>query len=479
MSQFKPLRVPGLSDDEQRTLNRLAEQLRAKEPGNMLRQRLYDNQQVARRIGDTIPAAYFNMGLVLGWTGKAVDGLGRRCNLERFVWADGDLDALGSRQVWDDNDLRSEINSAKVSSLIHGPAFLVNTQGDDGEPESLVHVRDAISATGTWNPRRRRMDDLLSVLNRDDRGDIAEFALYLDGLTVTALKDGGKWKVDHQEHPWGVPVEVMVYKPRVGRAMGSSRITRPLIGLQASAVRDLIRLEGHMDIYSYPDFWLLGALAKDVKGENGANVAAMAAALGRIRGIPDLPADDPNARDNNLDRADVKQFPASTPTPNLATLNAKAKLFARESSLPDSALAITDFANPTSADSYDASQYELIAEADGAVEDWSPAVKRSHLRALAILNGETEIPREWLTIEPRWRDRRYVSPSAQADAGAKIVPLVREAQSEVELEILGLDEQQIKRVMADKRRNGGSAALRAIAEAAAQGRPVVTGGNAG
>ena len=479
MSQFKPLRVPGLSDDEQRTLNRLAEQLRAKEPGNMLRQRLYDNQQVARRIGDTIPAAYFNMGLVLGWTGKAVDGLGRRCNLERFVWADGDLDALGSRQVWDDNDLRSEINSAKVSSLIHGPAFLVNTQGDDGEPESLVHVRDAISATGTWNPRRRRMDDLLSVLNRDDRGDIAEFALYLDGLTVTALKDGGKWKVDHQEHPWGVPVEVMVYKPRVGRAMGSSRITRPLIGLQASAVRDLIRLEGHMDIYSYPDFWLLGALAKDVKGETGANVAAMAAALGRIRGIPDLPADDPNARDNNLDRADVKQFPASTPTPNLATLNAKAKLFARESSLPDSALAITDFANPTSADSYDASQYELIAEADGAVEDWSPAVKRSHLRALAILNGETEIPREWLTIEPRWRDRRYVSPSAQADAGAKIVPLVREAQSEVELEILGLDEQQIKRVMADKRRNGGSAALRAIAEAAAQGRPVVTGGNAG
>ena len=87
------------------------------------------------------------MGIVLGWVGKAVDGLGRRCTLERFVWADGDLDALGSRRVWDDNDLRSEINSAKVSSLIHGPAFLVNTSGDDDEPESLVHVRDAANAT--------------------------------------------------------------------------------------------------------------------------------------------------------------------------------------------------------------------------------------------------------------------------------------------------------------------------------------------
>lgn len=459
MSQFDTLTVPGLSDDEQRTLNLLVGQLAAKTPRNLLRQRLYDNQEVARRIGDTIPGQYFKMGIVLGWTGKAVDALGRRCTLEQFVWADGDLDALGARKVWDDNNLRSEINSAKVSSLIHGPAFLVNTTGGEDEPESLIHVRDALNATGEWNPRRRRMDNLLSVLDRAEDGRISEFALYLEDLTIVAKRDGGVWQVDHQEHAWGVPVEVMAYQPRVGRAMGRSRITRPLIGLQKQAVRALIRLEGHMDIYSYPDFWLLGALAKDVKGEGDANVAAMAAALGRLRGIPDLPADDPNARDNNLDRADIKQFPASAPTPNLAQINALAKLFAREAALPDSALAITDFANPTSADSYDASQYELIAEADGAVEDWSPAVKRSHLRALAILNGETAVPDEWQTIEPKWRDRRYTSRSAQADAGSKIVPLIAAATSEVELELLGLDEQQIRRVMAEKRRTQGSSVL--------------------
>jgi len=477
VSQFDSLTVPGLSDDEQRTLNRLVVQLEDKRARNLLRQRLYDNQEVARRIGDTIPGHYFNMGIVLGWTGKAVDSLSRRCALERFVWPDGDLDALGSRKVWDDNDLRSEINSAKVSSLIHGPAFLVNTTGVEDEPKSLVHVRDAVSATGDWNPRRRRMDNLLSVIDRGDDGNIIEFVLYLDGLTVTATKADGRWSVDRQVHPWGVPVEVMVYKPRVGRAMGASRISRPLIGLQMQAVRALIRLEGHMDIYSYPDFWLLGALAKDVKGEGGANVAAMAAKMGRIRGVPDLPADDPNARDSNLDRADVKQFPASAPTPNLAQLNALAKLFARESSLPDSSLAITDFSNPTSAEAYDASQYELIAEAEGATDDWSPAVKRSHLRSLAILNGETEIPAEWLTIEPMWRDPRYISKSAQADAGMKILtadPTI--AGTEVGYELLGLDEQQIRRVLADKRRSGGSAALRAVAQAAANDAGVLTNG---
>lgn len=451
------LSVPGLTDDEQRTLNHLVGLRDSKKPRNLLRQRLHDNKDVARRIGDTIPVQYFNMGLILGWTSKAVDALGRRCNLERFVWADGDLESLGAREVWDDNNLRSEINSAKVSSLIHGPAFLVNTVGGEGEPESLIHVRDALSATGDWNPRRRRMDNLLSVQDEQD-GQITEFALYLDGLTITAKNDRG-WAVEKQEHPWGVPVEPMVYKPRVGRPMGSSRISRPMIGLQRAAVRGLIRLEGHMDIYSYPDFWLLGALAKDVKGESAENVAAMTAALGKIRGIPDLPADDPNARDNNLDRAEIKHFPASAPTPNLAQLNTLAKLFAREASLPDTALAITDFANSTSAEAYDASQYELIAEAEGAIADWSPAVKRSHLRALAILNGETEIPREWMTIEGKWRDVRYTSKSAQADAGSKIVPLIAAATSEVELELLGLDEQQIRRVMAEKRRAQGSSVL--------------------
>jgi hypothetical protein len=199
----------------------------------------------------------------------------------------------------------------------------------------------------------------------------------------------------------------------------------------------------------------------------------MAAALGRIRGIPDLPADDPNARDNDLDRAEIKQFPASAPTPNLASLNAIAKLFARESSLPDSAVAITDFANPTSGDSYDASQYELISEAEGTVSDWSPAVKRSYLRALAIRNGQTTMPPEWASIEPQWRDPRYTSKAASADAGLKQIQAVPWlAESEVGLELLGLDAQQIRRALADKRRNAGRATLDALVAG-------VNGGNFG
>jgi hypothetical protein len=190
--------------------------------------------------------------------------------------------------------------------------------------------------------------------------------------------------------------------------------------------------------------------------------------LGRTKGIPD-------DEDATNPRADVKQFPAASPEPHLAALNAFAKLFAREASLPDSAVAITDLANPTSAESYDASQYELIAEAEGAMDDWTPALRRTTVRALAMANNEPEIPAEWLSIDAKWRDPRYQSRAALADAGAKIVPLVAAAQSEVELELLGLTEQQIKRVMADKRRAAGRGVVETLQAAAERVNGTTTG----
>jgi hypothetical protein len=135
--------------------------------------------------------------------GQAVDALALRCNLERFVWADGDLDDLGGSQIWDENFLAAEFNSAIVSSLIHGPAFLVNTEGGVDEPQSLIHVKDAINATGDFNPRTRLLDNLLSVSSRDEEGEPDAFTLYLDGETITADRDKGKWSADRSGHPWG------------------------------------------------------------------------------------------------------------------------------------------------------------------------------------------------------------------------------------------------------------------------------------
>lgn len=451
--------VPGLSDAENDVLNRLAEALAGKSRRNLLRSSYYDGKRVAKMVGTVIPPQYANIGLALGWAAKGVDGLARRCNLEQMIWADGDIQSLGMSDLVDSNFLLSEISQAETDSLIHGVSYLITTKGDEsaGEPKSLVHAKDALNAFGEWNARTRKLDNLLSVTAREDH-QITGFVLYLFNLTINADKIDGKWVVERSNHTYGVPVDPMIYRPRGSRRMGRSRISRPVMSHQDSALRALVRLEAHMDVYTIPKLILLGGDDSIFKNADGSQKASWQLALGRVFGIPD----DEEAQPGN-ERADVKQFDAQSPDSHLAQLNALAKLMARETDLPDSDFALTDMANPTSEGSYSASRENLIAEAEGAMDDWSVSIRRTVNRALAIQNGLPEVPDQWKSIDTKWRSPVYLSKSAAADAGAKqigVVPWL--ADTEVGLELLGLTEQQIRRAMAEKRRAAGRAVIQAI-----------------
>jgi hypothetical protein len=440
-----------LSDDENDTLNVLLKRLEERSSRNVLRASLYDGKHAARQVGSIIPPYLYQLGVCLGWPAKAVDTLARRCTPDSVVWPDGDLGDLGYQDFAEANQLTAQIKAAEVSSLIHGVAFLVNTSGDvgDGEPASLFHVKDAMNATGTWSTRKRRLTDLLSITSRGELDEVTGLVLYLDGVTITADKADGVWSVDRSEHPWRVPAEPMVYKPRTGRDLGSSRISRPLMSIHRRALREVFRMEGHMDIYSWPQMILLGADESIFKNADGTQKASWQIALGRIFGIPD-------DEDAQQPRADVKQFQAATPDPHLSMYKQLAGEFSGEASIPLTSLGVSDQSNPTSADSYLASREDLIAEAEGATDDWSVQINRAVIRGLAIQNGLSEVPPEWSSMAIKFRNPRYLSRSAQADAGAKqlgAVPWL--AETEVGLELLGLDSQQIARALAEKRRIAG------------------------
>lgn len=440
-----------VSQDDSDTINRLLKQLRGRRRRNLLRASYYDGRNAVRQLGTIIPPQYYNLSIVLGWSAKAVDTLARRCNLDGFIWPDGDLDSLGLSQVVEDNFLYAEVSAALVSSLIHGVVFAVNTEGEDDEPASLVHFKDALNATGDWNPRTRRMENLLSVTARDENGHPTGVALYLDGETLVANRENGKWSADKTQHNYGVPVEALVYKPRVGRPMGASRISRAVMSLHDQALRIVVRMEGHMDAYSFPEMWLLGADASSVQDSEGQWTSVLQKTIGRLKGLPD----DDEAPES-LARADIKQFPASSPQPHLDALKQKAQLFSGETSIPLTSLGVSDMSNPTSADSYIASREDLIAEAEGATDDWTPPLRRTLARGLAIANNLPEIPQEWKTIDANWRSPMYLSKSAQADAGSKqlaTVPWL--AETSIGLKLLGLSQQDITVAMSEKRRASG------------------------
>lgn len=468
---FDRLNIPGLDDDESRTLNLLLERLENRQPRNLLRASYYDGKRAIRQVGSVIPPQYYRLALALGWSAKAVDALARRCNLDGLIWADGDLDSIGFREVWDGNRLRTEVSSAITSSLIHGVSFLVNTRGEsaDGEIPGLIHVKDAFSATGEWNARRRALDSLLSVTSRDKDGNVDGLALYLNDVTITTSREGGAWEpVERSPHGFGVPAEPLVYKPRVGKPFGYSRISPVTMSMHDAGLRTLIRTEGHADVYSFPEMWMLGADESIFKNPDGTQKAAWQVMLGRIKGIPD-------DEEASNPRADVKQFPAASPQPHIDLFSQQAKAFAGEHDIPVSSLGIQAETNSTTEDGSNNAERNLIAEAEGANDDWTPAILRATARALAMQNNLTSIPDEWRSIDTKWRDVRYLSRAAQADAGSKQIGSVPWlAETAVGLELLGLDQQQIDRALAERRRIGGSAALRAVADAAASQTPLVT-----
>lgn len=466
------LTVPGLSDDENRTLNYLVEQLAKKSRRNGIRSVYYDSRRSVKKVSAIIPPQYQNLALTLGWAAKGVDGLARRCNLEEFVWTKGDLAALGIQELEDSNFLTSELAQARTDALIHGVSYLINTQGDpdDDEPKSLIHAKDALNATGEWNDRKRRLNNLLSITARKDK-QIAGFVLYLDGVTISADKVGGKWETSRSEHPWHVPVDPLVYHPRTSRRMGKSRITRPVMSITDSAIRALVRLEAHMDIYAIPKLILLGASEGIFKNADGTAKSSWQVVMGRIFGIPD--ADQDGDSDQKTPRADVKQFTAESPAPHLSQLNALAKLMARELDMSDADFALTDMANPTAADAYSEARENLIAEAEDFTDDMSVPLRRVIMRGLAIQNGEETIPESWRSIMPKWRPPMYVSKSAAADAGLKqmkAIPWL--AETKVGLELIGLTPQQILLAESERRRLAGRAVIAALQAPAARPVPV-------
>lgn len=460
------IRIADLTHSEQNSLDELVMQWRAKRPRNNLRSAFYDMKNSERHLmAQAVPDVVRRRRFVLGWSSSAVDKLNRRCNLEDFYDANGyDLNTLGLADVVRDNRLLSEVSHAGLSCLKHAVSWLVTTQGDtqSGEPPVLVNGRDASTATGFWDVRRRAMRSFLSLLDFDDKGEPIDMMMYLPNLNVGMVKVGGKWKVTRHPHIYGVPVDPMRYKPDLNRPFGRSRITRAAMSIHMQALAAMIRADVNGEAYSLPRYVLLGATEQAFQNADGSPKAAWQAAWDAVWAVGD-------DEDATNPRADVKQFSGQSPEPQNAHLRMLAQMFSGETGIPIGELGIIGDANPTSAEALSVSKEDLIATAETTTDDWSPDVAAAARRALSMLNGGS-LPAD-LDIRPRWRNPMYVSRAAAADAGTKIVNtpgMEWLGETEVGLELVGLSRDQIVRALNDKRRAQGSGVVQALRDAAAK-----------
>lgn len=438
-------RIEGLTDHEQAIYGALVEQLRDKASRNRLRAKYMDGKKLLRRLPPSAPPYLRNLGVVLGWPAKAVEALHRRTAFEGFAAPGVDLDEFGLSEILDANDYSVEVGLGELDSLVHSCTFEIVTRGGAGEPDAVISQRSALDATGEWNARSRRLDSLLSVTDRDDRGNVTGANLYLPNLTII-VEDGRV--VDRQSHPWHVPAEVVPYKPRLSRPFGSSRISRAVMSHTDRAAATVIRAEGTADLYGVPWFMIFGP------DESAFEKGSWQMIMDRINAIPDN-------EDAANPRADVKQFTQGDQRPHVEQLQILAGLFAGETNIPVSSLGVgLSQANPTSADSYVASREDLIAEAESAAKVWKQRHVRTAQRAWMVANGETEVPDVLRGLQARYRNPRYTSSSAAADAAMKHVsafPWL--AESDAFIEHVFDDAELTERLLADKQRAQGRNAL--------------------
>ena len=445
--------IRGLSDDEQALFRGLLKQLRGKRSRNELRQRYMDGKQLQRRLPPSAPPYLRNLGLVLGWPAKAVEALHRRTTFEGFSAPGVDLAEFGLSEILDANDYDTQVGLGELDALVQSCTFEIVTRGGEGEPEAVITQRSALDATGEWNRRSQRLDSLLSVTDVSKSGDVVGANLYLPGLTVV-VEDGAV--VDRQEHPWHVPAEVVPYKPRLQRPFGSSRISRAVMSLTNSAVRTVVRSEGTADLYGVPWFMIFGP------DESSFTKGSWQMIMDRINAIPD----NPDAETGNQ-RADVKQFSQGDQRPHVEQLQTWAGLFAGETNIPVSSLGVgLSQANPTSADSYVASREDLISEAETAARLWKRRHVRTAQRAWMVATGEESVPDALRGLQARYRNPRFTSQAAASDAAlkqAQVFPWLAESDSFIRY--VFDDNELAERLLADKQRSQGRAALAAFQRA--------------
>jgi hypothetical protein len=283
--------------------------------------------------------------------------------------------------------------------------------------------------------------------------------LYLPDTYVVVRKAGSSWSVERRAHGLRrVPVEPLVYKQRLGKPFGNSRISPSIQAHIDAAARTIYRSEIGAEFYSTPQRYVLGADESQFLDENGNPQSSWDYLMTRMLAI--APNDSTDAETPIVPT--VGQFPQMSQQPHVDQLRSIATLFAGEASLPVSELGIIHD-NPSSAEAIEAAERGLIIEAESTNRGWSASWRNIAQNAYLLANDVDEVPEEIRNIRPKWRDASQPSKAARS---AAVVGLVEKGilppDSDVTLELLGFDETDIQRIQADRRRTAGRDAVQAL-----------------
>jgi hypothetical protein len=433
-----------LSDDELSLLTALRTDLLSCRFRLELLDAYFNGEQIIRDLGISIPPQLKGLHTVIGWPRIGVESLEQRLDLEAFRWADG-ADSSDLEEIAESNDLYDEASLAHLDALTYGREYVAVGSGEAGDPP-LITFESPLDMTMFWDARLRMAT---AALRESVEDGVRIVTLYLQDQTVYAAETTDGWEVfDRDIHNLGmVPVLRMANRQRTADRVGKSEITPEVMSITDAACRRLMGIEVAAEFFGAPQRYILGASESAFQDAEGNTKSAWETYIGRVLALE---------RDENGDVPTVGAFTAHDPSGQTKIIDLYARIMASQLSVAPHVLGYTSD-NPASADAIRYADNAQIKKAERRIRRFG-ATHRDAMR-LALWFRDGEPPPKERRIEAVWRNPATPTLAAQVDAATKLVQAqILPADSDVVLEMVGLTEDQRRRVVMERRRSANQAA---------------------
>ena len=327
-----------------------------------LRYKYYEMKNYVRDFGISTPPELRGVNSSLGWCAKAVDSMA-----DRIVFNEFRNDLLGMNSVFQMNNPDVLFQSAELSAMIAGCAFIYIQPPQRKGDNPPMQVIDGANATGIIDTVTGLLKEGYAVLERDPYGVVKTEAYFLPNETQIYYKDKSYMDIIRHEveHPLLVPI---IYRPGAKRPFGHSRISRACMSLVNSAVRTVKRSEISAEFFSYPQKYIAG-LSEDVEIADKwqTSMSAMLAIT----------------KDEDGDKPTFGQFMQQSMTPHADHLKMFASMFAGETGLTLDDLGFPT-ANPSSADAIKAAHDSLRLTARAAQRSFGAGFRNVGYLAVSL-----------------------------------------------------------------------------------------------
>ncbi len=398
-----------------------------------------------------------NFTVSCAWPEKAVTARKQRSIFDAFVSSNGEVPELLERIVRD-NQLMDKYQRAVADELVHGCIFATVSKGGEGEPLVVVNFHSALSATALWDYRRHVIRSGLAIVSYrptdgfgGEEPNIVNY--YKADSVVRIVRDGSRWKVEERlPNRAGRPLmEPMAHAPSEFRPFGRSVITRNVRNTTRKALREQLRTEAQAELYSSVQRWLIDATDEQAKVISENKLKAL------MGGMMILTHDQKTGVTPQMGQFAMPSF-----EPHIAYMRQLASEFSMESNVPLSELGVT-YDNPTSEGAIYATKESLVVSVEQDLNlPNKKALRNIALLCMAIAGNKSlaDLTEDELSVMAHFKDAATPSVVSQADAAVKIASADEGfAGSDVWYEMFGLEQADISRVNAHKRRQAGAGIL--------------------